>query len=258
MRASGCCWTIRSAASIPSICGMVISMSTMSGCVRSNSLMAVKPSPASAATCPPKVSIMRARFLRANTESSTIKERTGCPSLLRFTDANCSIQTSLSTAYHVRLVPHQITLVTGTCPILVSGAHCPAGRSYAGSRVPSTNGLQCRPHSIQPDYAHGVSSFDRRFGHAVDHARLFALRDGHAAFFFHRSQPLGAVIAHAGHQHSDRMRLEFFGRAAQEHIRAGTVPVHPWLVAKHYDISQRQPFHFHVAASRTDQHAAWL
>src|SRR5438874_3971046 len=70
---------------------MVISMSTMSGLRRSYSLIAVSPSPASPATWPPKLSMIRPRFLRAKTESSTIKYWTDCPSLLRLTGANCSI-----------------------------------------------------------------------------------------------------------------------------------------------------------------------
>src|SRR6266404_63352 len=73
MRALGCCRTMRSTASIPSICGMVMSMSTMSGLMRLNSAMAVKPSPASPATSPPNISIILMRFLRAKTESSTTR-----------------------------------------------------------------------------------------------------------------------------------------------------------------------------------------
>src|SRR6266446_1981854 len=73
MRALACCRTMRSTASIPSICGMVMSMSTMSGVVRLNSAMAVKPSPASPATSPPNISIILMRFLRAKTESSTTR-----------------------------------------------------------------------------------------------------------------------------------------------------------------------------------------
>src|SRR6266436_107637 len=73
IRALACCRTIRSTASIPSICGMVMSMSTMSGLIRLNSAMAVKPSPASPATSPPNISIILMRFLRAKTESSTTR-----------------------------------------------------------------------------------------------------------------------------------------------------------------------------------------
>src|SRR5258708_1584730 len=73
MRALGCCRTMRSTASIPSICGMVMSMSTMSGVMRLNSAMAVRPSPASPATSPPNISIILMRFLRAKTESSTTR-----------------------------------------------------------------------------------------------------------------------------------------------------------------------------------------
>src|SRR6266446_5430611 len=73
MRASACCRTMRSTASMPSICGMVMSMSTMSGLTRLNSAMAVRPSPASPATSPPNCSIILMRFLRAKTESSTTR-----------------------------------------------------------------------------------------------------------------------------------------------------------------------------------------
>src|SRR5713101_6342900 len=73
MRALACCRTMRSTASIPSICGMVMSISTMSGLVRLNSAMAVRPSPASPATSPPNISIILMRFLRAKTESSTTR-----------------------------------------------------------------------------------------------------------------------------------------------------------------------------------------
>src|SRR5712664_3881050 len=73
MRALACCRTMRSTASMPSICGMVMSMSTMSGLTRLNSAMAVRPSPASPATSPPNCSIILMRFLRAKTESSTTR-----------------------------------------------------------------------------------------------------------------------------------------------------------------------------------------
>src|SRR5882724_11159189 len=73
MRASACWRTMRSTASMPSICGMVMSMSTMSGFTRLNSAMAVRPSPASPATSPPNCSIILMRFLRAKTESSTTR-----------------------------------------------------------------------------------------------------------------------------------------------------------------------------------------
>ena len=53
MRASGDCRTMRSAASMPSISGMVMSIRTMSGWVRLYSVMAVQPSAASPATWPP-------------------------------------------------------------------------------------------------------------------------------------------------------------------------------------------------------------
>src|SRR5205823_2539441 len=73
MRASECWRTMRSTASMPSICGMVMSMSTMSGLMRLNSAMAVRPSPASPASSPPNISIILMRFLRAKTESSTTR-----------------------------------------------------------------------------------------------------------------------------------------------------------------------------------------
>src|SRR5882757_9278715 len=65
--------TMRSTASMPSIWGMVMSMRTMSGLMRLNSAMAVRPSPASPATSPPKISIIFMMFLRAKTESSTTR-----------------------------------------------------------------------------------------------------------------------------------------------------------------------------------------
>src|SRR6266481_6033097 len=65
--------TMRSTASMPSIWGMVMSMRTMSGLMRLNSAMAVRPSPASPATTPPKISIIFMMFLRAKTESSTTR-----------------------------------------------------------------------------------------------------------------------------------------------------------------------------------------
>src|SRR5260370_36242716 len=73
MRAVGCWRTMRSTASIPSISGMLTSMSTTSGVMRLNSAMAVRPSPASPATSPPNISIILMRFLRAKTESSTTR-----------------------------------------------------------------------------------------------------------------------------------------------------------------------------------------
>src|SRR6267143_4716943 len=73
MRALACCRTMRSTASMPSICGMVMSMITMSGFTRLNSAMAVRPSPASPATSPPNCSIILMRFFRAKTESSTTR-----------------------------------------------------------------------------------------------------------------------------------------------------------------------------------------
>src|SRR6266581_1271127 len=138
----------------------------------------------------------------------------------------------LSTAYHARFVPHQITLVMGPSRArsLVSGPYRPAGGSHVESCTLPTNGLQRRRHPIQSDHTNGIASFDRRLGHTVDHTGLFALRDGHAPFFLDCTQAFGPVVTHASHEHANRLGLELIGHTAQQHIRTRTMPVNPRLI----------------------------
>jgi hypothetical protein len=116
--------------------------------------------------------------------------------------------------------------------------------------------LQRRSHDVEPNYTDGVASFDRRFRHAIHHAGLFALRDRHAALFLDGSQAFGSIVSHPRHQYSNGTRTELFGHAPQENIYAGTVTIHSGFVAEHSDVAEGKPFHFHVPASRADQHSS--
>ena len=114
--------------------------------------------------------------------------------------------------------------------------------------------LQGVGQNIQPDHPHREAAIDGRFGHAIDHARLLALRDRHSSHRFDRAHTLRPVIAHAGHQHRNAFGAEFVGQALEQHIGRGTVTVDSGLVAQHRDIPQRQAFYLQVPASRADQH----
>src|SRR5258708_872554 len=211
-RASGFFCTIFSAASIPSICGMVMSMSTMSGLMRSYSLMAVSPSPASPATWPPKLSTIRPRFLRAKTESSTIRYWTACPSLLRFTGANCSIHPPPLLRSNQSSRPAG---AGGKQKSIFPGAHSLTGlpgASRAGVR------LQDASQRVQFYHSHGVPTFNGGFRHSEDDAGLLALRDGHAARRFDQSQAVSAVLPHAGHQNADGPLPKLFSNALKHHV----------------------------------------
>src|SRR5580765_4750865 len=172
MRASGCARTMRSAASMPSICGMVMSIRTMSGVVRSYSVMAVQPSPASPAISPPKDSTILATFLRAKTESSTTRYRIGLPSL-RIRIGNVSIC----------LFSLQLQL-----------------DSYSSSNLfrIALHGQRIGQH-VQRDHAHRVTTLNGGFRHAEDRAGILALRNRQRARVFHQSQAIRSVITHAGH-----------------------------------------------------------
>src|SRR5258708_7191231 len=63
---------------------------------------------------------------------------------------------------------------------------------------------QERCDSIERNNPVGISFDNRGVRHAADDASIFALRDGHATGGLDRAEPFGAVISHAGHEHSDR------------------------------------------------------
>src|SRR5437667_9109372 len=150
---------------------MVISMSTMSGLRRSYSLIAVSPSPASPATWPPKLSTIRPRFLRAKTESSTIKYWTDCPSLLRLTGANCSIAPPVLISNY----PRRSTSIR-TTKLALPRADRLLTRLQASRPA---LGLQRAGHRVQVDNPHGVSTLNRGLWHSEYDTRLLALRNCH-------------------------------------------------------------------------------
>src|SRR5260370_29176054 len=63
---------------------------------------------------------------------------------------------------------------------------------------------QVRGDSIEWNNLVGISFENCGARHAADDASIFALRDGHSAGRLDRAESFGAVIAHAGHQNSDR------------------------------------------------------
>src|SRR6478752_1750981 len=154
MRALGCERTMRSAASMPSICGMVMSISTMSGWVRSYSVMAVQPSPASPTISPPKDSTIFATFLRAKTESSTTRQRIGLRSL------------------RSRVGKVSIFMFSLQLQLNFDSARNLFRIALHGQRI---------GQHIQRHHAHGVPSFNRRLRHAEDGAGILALGDGQPA-----------------------------------------------------------------------------
>src|SRR5437660_1543309 len=170
--------------------------------------MVYAPAPAALATlasspttCPPNDSIMRARFLRAKTESSTIRYRTGCPSL-RFTAANCSIQpsfypsslTTTGSANHA--APVKNSIASGACGLGGLGGDG-AGRATA---VGAALRLECPGQRIQRDDSGRKTPFDGRLRHAVNHAGIFALGDGQSARGLYSTQSGSAIVAHTRHQ----------------------------------------------------------
>src|SRR6266851_2979697 len=244
-RASGFFCTIFSAASIPSICGMVMSMSTMSGLMRSYSLMAVSPSPASPATCPPKLSTIRPRFLRAKTESSTIRYWTGCPSLLRLTAANCSMfPPSLFPSHYLVTPRHSVTPRESPKSTL-------ARASYLVSPALRLQGAGQR---FQLHHSHGMTALNRRLGHAENHAGLFPLRNRQSARCLDQAQAVRSVFSHSRHQKSQRALPKLFRHTLKHHIGRRTMSVHSRIVTQNRYIPQRQAFQLHVPTARADQH----
>ena len=69
--------------------------------------------------------------------------------------------------------------------------------------------LQSIGQRVQSHYSHRVAFINGGLGHAKYHARIFALRDGHAAGGFHRAHSVGAIIAHAGHDQSQSLAAKF-------------------------------------------------
>src|SRR5271170_2364060 len=92
--------------------------------------------------------------------------------------------------------------------VSTTGAECFARAAILFLLLPRdfatpTKRLQSGRKYIQSHDPRGIATFDGGSGHAVDHARLFALRDRHTAGLFHLTQALRAVLAHTGHQHAD-------------------------------------------------------
>src|ERR1700722_4105220 len=153
---------------------------------------------------------------------------------------------------HALMVPSCFVLLrckirTYICLYLLPGAYGAAGTAVGCPGA--ADGLQSYRHGIERDHPHRITAFNRGLRHAVDHTRFFTLRDGHAACSLDRSQAFGAIIAHAGHQHTDGVGFEFFGNAVQQHIDARAVTVDPGVIAEYCDISEGQPFHFQVPAA---------
>src|SRR5580700_10884757 len=59
--------------------------------------------------------------------------------------------------------------------------------------------LQSRGKNVQRNNSSGITTFNRGFGHAIDHAGFFTLRNGHAAGLLHGSKSFSAVVAHSSH-----------------------------------------------------------
>src|SRR3954465_505605 len=227
---------MRSAASIPSICGIVISISTISGFTRSYSVMAVRPSPASPAICPPNCSTILAMFLRAKTESSTTRNRSGCRSLLRNSAEYCSIQ----------------FLLIATSPAQPAGYlnfHRDAGYGRALR-------LQRVRHRIEWHHSDRMPTLDRRLWHPEHDARIFALRDRHAAGSFDGRHAFRTIFAHARHDHCERVASELLCDGTEQHIHRRTVSIHTVVVAQDDNVAHRHTLDLDVPVAGTDQRAA--
>ena len=94
-------------------------------------------------------------------------------------------------------------------------------------------------------------------GMPINHAGFFALRDGHPARRLDRSQPFGAVLAHAGHEHCRRSVSPNSSATLRNSTSTeGRCPLTARFIAQHGDVSQRQALHLEVAVARADQSAA--
>src|SRR6266403_73907 len=101
-----------------------------------------------------------------------------------------------------------------------------------------------------------ISLEDRCAWHSADDAGILALRDGHAARSFDRAETFRAVIAHAGHQNSNRGEPKFLRHRMEQDIGRWTMPIHRGPIGKYSHVSPRHAANHHMAISRTDEHAA--
>src|SRR6266481_5441041 len=109
---------------------------------------------------------------------------------------------------------------------------------------------------VERNYLVRISLENRRARHPAHHAGIFALRDGPAARSFDRAETFRAVIAHAGHQNSNRGEPEFLRHGMEQDIRRWTMPIHRRPIGKYGHVSAWHAANHHVAISRTDEHAA--
>src|SRR5580700_3745338 len=142
---------------------------------------------------------------------------------------------------------------------LAPGAECFSRSANLPTAFPAdTKSLQSGGEYIESHHSHGITALDANSWHPEDHTGLFALSDRHAAGSLYRAQPFRAVVAHAGHQHRDCVRAEFFSHAMEQNVYAGTVAVDSGFLIEHHQISHGEPFYFDVPASGADQHAPGL
>src|ERR1700681_738340 len=72
----------------------------------------------------------------------------------------------------------------------------------------------------------GIAVSDRGARHSADYAGVFALRHGHSAGGLDGPQAFRAVIAHPGHDYSDRREPEFLRDGMKQNVRGWPVAVH--------------------------------
>src|SRR5258708_4629103 len=274
--ASGFWRTMRSTASMPSICGMVMSMSTMAGLVRLNSAMAVRPSPASPAISTPKSCTILMMFFLAKTESSTTRYRTGWLSFLS-TAANCGITISLlirSLDFRLRVPesrPYLITVAGSRDPFILVVLVVLIGLvvsivlfgtiklflALALGRRPTTKiHDQVLADGVKRHNAIGVALDDCGARHSRNHASVFTLRDGDSAGRLDCAETFRAVFAHAGHQNADGHRAKFLRDRMKQNVHRRTVTVYWSGIAEHRHVSARHAANHHVAIAGTNQRAA--
>src|SRR5689334_5039995 len=122
------------------------------------------------------------------------------------------VQQPPSNAYFRPALAGRNLCFSGTGGLAVVGRIAPRAKFT----ILSTLREQSVGQHIEANHANGVTTFNRCLGHAVNHARLLVLRNGHAAGLLDETETMGSVLTHTGHEDCDRLLAEFFGNAFEK------------------------------------------
>src|SRR4029077_4675425 len=77
--------------------------------------------------------------------------------------------------------------------------------------------------------------------------------ESHTAGRLDRSQSLGAVLTHPGHEHTDGGQPKFLRHGGKQHVHRWAMTVYRGTVGKHRHVAAWHAAHHHVAIARADQ-----